>query len=167
MRPNLTTALSYNTTAPSSGGKQYNTKCPAFQRIHPETRNHLPSRTNCFLHILLHFSSGYHNAFLRHSSTPQQVNKLLMGDCLYRELRCNSPWASLFIWAVLQNRREMAVYFWEMVIMQLCSCCTGKAVCYRIGSDCAVKGAYYSTMGRCRCSESNRLIMVVFYSGLK
>uniref|UniRef100_A0A4W5QU67 Transient receptor potential cation channel, subfamily M, member 4a n=1 Tax=Hucho hucho TaxID=62062 RepID=A0A4W5QU67_9TELE len=46
--------------------------------------------------------------------TLKQVNKLLLGDCPYREQRCVYPWASLFIWAVLQNRSEMAVYFWEM-----------------------------------------------------
>uniref|UniRef100_A0A673VPM0 Transient receptor potential cation channel, subfamily M, member 4a n=1 Tax=Salmo trutta TaxID=8032 RepID=A0A673VPM0_SALTR len=46
--------------------------------------------------------------------TLKQVNKLLLGDCLYREQRCVYPWAFLFIWAVLQNRSEMAVYFWEM-----------------------------------------------------
>ncbi|CAB1341379.1 unnamed protein product, partial [Coregonus sp. 'balchen'] len=44
----------------------------------------------------------------------KQVNKLLLGDCSYREQSCLNPWASLFIWAVLQNRSEMAVYFWEM-----------------------------------------------------
>ncbi|XP_028991038.1 transient receptor potential cation channel subfamily M member 4-like [Betta splendens] len=32
----------------------------------------------------------------------------------YRHKRCPSPWASLFIWAALQNRSEMATYFWEM-----------------------------------------------------
>ncbi|XP_029946141.1 transient receptor potential cation channel subfamily M member 4a isoform X2 [Salarias fasciatus] len=42
------------------------------------------------------------------------VNKLLMGECVYRAQRCLSPWAALFIWAVLQNRSEMATYFWEM-----------------------------------------------------
>ncbi|KAK0156322.1 Transient receptor potential cation channel subfamily M member 5 [Merluccius polli] len=56
----------------------------------------------------------------------KQVNKLLLGDCLYRNHRCLSPWASLFIWAVLQNRSEMAVYFWEMasesVLMALSGC---------------------------------------------
>ncbi|XP_023262875.1 transient receptor potential cation channel subfamily M member 4-like isoform X1 [Seriola lalandi dorsalis] len=46
--------------------------------------------------------------------TLKQVNKLLLGECLYRDQRCLSPWAALFIWAVLQNRREMAIYFWEM-----------------------------------------------------
>ncbi|KAM4531646.1 transient receptor potential cation channel subfamily M member 4a [Odontesthes bonariensis] len=44
----------------------------------------------------------------------KQINRLLLGDCIYRAERCLSPWAALFIWAVLQNRREMAVYFWEM-----------------------------------------------------
>ncbi|KAG5832031.1 hypothetical protein ANANG_G00286790 [Anguilla anguilla] len=43
------------------------------------------------------------------------VNKLLIGDCPYRDQRCLSPWASLFIWAILQNRSDMAIYFWEMV----------------------------------------------------
>ncbi|XP_035254062.1 transient receptor potential cation channel subfamily M member 4a isoform X2 [Anguilla anguilla] len=42
------------------------------------------------------------------------VNKLLIGDCPYRDQRCLSPWASLFIWAILQNRSDMAIYFWEM-----------------------------------------------------
>ncbi|XP_069033770.1 transient receptor potential cation channel subfamily M member 4a [Embiotoca jacksoni] len=44
----------------------------------------------------------------------KQVNKLLLGECMYRGQCCLSPWAALFIWAVLQNRSEMAVYFWEM-----------------------------------------------------
>ncbi|XP_034395126.1 transient receptor potential cation channel subfamily M member 4a isoform X2 [Cyclopterus lumpus] len=44
----------------------------------------------------------------------KQVNQMLLGDCMYRDQRCLSPWAALFFWAVLQNRREMAVYFWEM-----------------------------------------------------
>lgn len=48
-------------------------------------------------------------------SHTQQVNKMLQGECVYRGQRCLSPWAALFIWAVLQNRTEMAVYFWEMV----------------------------------------------------
>ncbi|XP_071212718.1 transient receptor potential cation channel subfamily M member 4a isoform X2 [Salvelinus alpinus] len=44
----------------------------------------------------------------------KHMNKLLLEECPYKEQRCLSPWASLFIWAVLQNRSEMAVYFWEM-----------------------------------------------------
>uniref|UniRef100_H3DCK7 Uncharacterized protein n=1 Tax=Tetraodon nigroviridis TaxID=99883 RepID=H3DCK7_TETNG len=43
-----------------------------------------------------------------------------------REKRCFFPWASLFIWAVLQNRSEMASFFWEMagepVLTALCGC---------------------------------------------
>uniref|UniRef100_A0A8C9R667 Transient receptor potential cation channel subfamily M member 4 n=1 Tax=Scleropages formosus TaxID=113540 RepID=A0A8C9R667_SCLFO len=56
----------------------------------------------------------------------KHVNKLLLGECSYRSRRCRSPWVSLFIWAVLQNRPEMAVYFWEMagesVLSALCGC---------------------------------------------
>ncbi|KAM6914072.1 transient receptor potential cation channel subfamily M member 4a [Lycodopsis pacificus] len=44
----------------------------------------------------------------------KQVNKMLLGECMYQDQRCLSPWAALFIWAILQNRHEMAVYFWEM-----------------------------------------------------
>ncbi|KAJ3608430.1 hypothetical protein NHX12_025477 [Muraenolepis orangiensis] len=44
----------------------------------------------------------------------KKATKLLRGDSLYRQKRCLYPWASLFIWAVLQNRSDMAVYFWEM-----------------------------------------------------
>ncbi|XP_041830488.1 transient receptor potential cation channel subfamily M member 4-like [Melanotaenia boesemani] len=44
----------------------------------------------------------------------RRASKLLRGDCTYRARRCLSPWASLFIWAVLQNRSEMATFFWEM-----------------------------------------------------
>ncbi|CAJ1076631.1 transient receptor potential cation channel subfamily M member 4a [Xyrichtys novacula] len=55
---------------------------------------------------------------LDHSTSTRRalkhVNKMLMGECLYRDQRCLSPWAALFIWAVLQNRSEMAIYFWEM-----------------------------------------------------
>ncbi|XP_027137389.1 transient receptor potential cation channel subfamily M member 4a isoform X2 [Larimichthys crocea] len=56
----------------------------------------------------------------------KQVNKMQQEECLYRDQRCLSPWASLFIWAVLQNRSEMAVSFWEMagesVLSALCGC---------------------------------------------
>lgn len=44
----------------------------------------------------------------------KRLSRVLRGDCLYRKERCLSPWASLFIWAVLQNRHEMATLFWEM-----------------------------------------------------
>ncbi|XP_030649769.1 transient receptor potential cation channel subfamily M member 4a [Chanos chanos] len=53
-------------------------------------------------------------------------NMLLKNGDVYRDQKCLSPWASLFIWAVLQNRREMAIYFWEMagesVLSALSSC---------------------------------------------
>lgn len=45
----------------------------------------------------------------------QHVNMLLQTESVYRKQRCMSPWIALFIWAVLQNRREMSIYFWEMV----------------------------------------------------
>uniref|UniRef100_A0A8C3AJV3 Transient receptor potential cation channel subfamily M member 4 n=1 Tax=Cyclopterus lumpus TaxID=8103 RepID=A0A8C3AJV3_CYCLU len=48
------------------------------------------------------------------STSTRKALKMLLGDCMYRDQRCLSPWAALFFWAVLQNRREMAVYFWEM-----------------------------------------------------
>ncbi|KAG7274468.1 hypothetical protein CRUP_001433 [Coryphaenoides rupestris] len=44
----------------------------------------------------------------------KKASKLLRGDSMYRQNRCLYPWASLFIWAILQNHSEMAVYFWEM-----------------------------------------------------
>lgn len=31
------------------------------------------------------------------------------------EERCEHPWRDLFLWAVLQNRQQMANYFWAMV----------------------------------------------------
>ncbi|XP_066499045.1 transient receptor potential cation channel subfamily M member 5-like isoform X2 [Hoplias malabaricus] len=44
----------------------------------------------------------------------KHVNKLQEDDCPYGKLPCAHPWVSLFIWAVLQNRSDMAIYFWEM-----------------------------------------------------
>ncbi|XP_065109447.1 transient receptor potential cation channel subfamily M member 4-like isoform X1 [Paramisgurnus dabryanus] len=40
--------------------------------------------------------------------------EVLQGSCKYREEWCRHAWLSLFIWAVLQNRSEMAIFFWEM-----------------------------------------------------
>uniref|UniRef100_A0A8C2WGJ7 Transient receptor potential cation channel, subfamily M, member 4b, tandem duplicate 1 n=1 Tax=Cyclopterus lumpus TaxID=8103 RepID=A0A8C2WGJ7_CYCLU len=56
---------------------------------------------------------------LRHAS------KLLRGECLYREKRCLFPWASLFVWSVLQNRSEMATFFWEMTGESVLSALSG------------------------------------------
>ncbi|XP_072281848.1 transient receptor potential cation channel subfamily M member 4 isoform X1 [Pyxicephalus adspersus] len=36
------------------------------------------------------------------------------GDQKYYIMKSTSPWIDLFIWAILQNRDEMATYFWEM-----------------------------------------------------
>ncbi|XP_065133327.1 transient receptor potential cation channel subfamily M member 4a isoform X2 [Paramisgurnus dabryanus] len=46
----------------------------------------------------------------------KHVNKMLLEESPppYRKQRCTSPWVALFTWAVLQNRREMSIYFWEM-----------------------------------------------------
>ncbi|XP_031425868.1 transient receptor potential cation channel subfamily M member 4-like [Clupea harengus] len=55
----------------------------------------------------------------------KQVNKLLLGECSYKDQRCLSPWASLFIWAVLQNRSEMAIFFWEMAGESVLSALSG------------------------------------------
>ncbi|XP_061666415.1 transient receptor potential cation channel subfamily M member 4-like [Syngnathoides biaculeatus] len=55
----------------------------------------------------------------------RRASKLLRGDCLYREKRCLFPWASLFIWAVLQNRSEMAIFFWEMAGESVLSALSG------------------------------------------
>ncbi|XP_059180952.1 transient receptor potential cation channel subfamily M member 4-like [Centropristis striata] len=55
----------------------------------------------------------------------RRASKLLRGDCLYRERRCLFPWASLFIWSVLQNRSEMATFFWEMAGESVLSALSG------------------------------------------
>uniref|UniRef100_A0A8C4FB24 Transient receptor potential cation channel subfamily M member 4 n=1 Tax=Dicentrarchus labrax TaxID=13489 RepID=A0A8C4FB24_DICLA len=39
--------------------------------------------------------------------------------------RCLYPWASLFIWAVLQNRSDMATFFWEMAGESVLSALSG------------------------------------------
>ncbi|KAJ0060250.1 hypothetical protein NL108_004105, partial [Boleophthalmus pectinirostris] len=53
------------------------------------------------------------------------VSKILRGECLYREKRCLFPWASLFVWAVLQNRDEMATLFWELAGESVLSALSG------------------------------------------
>ncbi|XP_056286247.1 transient receptor potential cation channel subfamily M member 4-like [Pseudoliparis swirei] len=55
----------------------------------------------------------------------RRASKLLRGDCLYREKRCLFPWASLFVWSVLQNRSEMAIFFWEMTGESVLSALSG------------------------------------------
>ncbi|GAA6067839.1 transient receptor potential cation channel subfamily M member 4a, partial [Tachysurus ichikawai] len=58
--------------------------------------------------------------------TVKHVNKILQGDCAYRHRQVAFPWSSLFIWAVLQNRSEMSIFFWEMAgesVMSALSAC--------------------------------------------
>ncbi|XP_020779831.2 transient receptor potential cation channel subfamily M member 4-like [Boleophthalmus pectinirostris] len=55
----------------------------------------------------------------------KSVSKILRGECLYREKRCLFPWASLFVWAVLQNRDEMATLFWELAGESVLSALSG------------------------------------------
>ncbi|KAJ0015913.1 hypothetical protein NQD34_014203 [Periophthalmus magnuspinnatus] len=55
----------------------------------------------------------------------KRISKILHGECLYRDKRCLFPWASLFIWAVLQNRHEMATLFWEMAAESVLSALSG------------------------------------------
>ncbi|XP_060883276.1 transient receptor potential cation channel subfamily M member 4a [Labrus mixtus] len=64
-----------------------------------------------------------HNTSTRRAM--KHVNKMLLGECLYRDRRCLTPWSALFIWAVLQNRSEMAVYFWEMAGESVLSALSG------------------------------------------
>ncbi|XP_043109466.1 transient receptor potential cation channel subfamily M member 4-like [Puntigrus tetrazona] len=44
----------------------------------------------------------------------KKVCKVLKEDCFYRQNMCKHPWLCLFLWAVLQNRGEMAIFCWEM-----------------------------------------------------
>ncbi|XP_033974832.1 LOW QUALITY PROTEIN: transient receptor potential cation channel subfamily M member 4-like [Trematomus bernacchii] len=55
----------------------------------------------------------------------RRASKVLRGECLYREKRCLFPWASLFIWSVLQNRSEMSTFFWEMAGESVLSALSG------------------------------------------
>nr|XP_020461959.1 transient receptor potential cation channel subfamily M member 4-like [Monopterus albus] len=58
-------------------------------------------------------------------SALRQASKLLRGDRSYRKEPCLFPWHSLFIWAVLQNRSEMATFFWEMAGESVLSALSG------------------------------------------
>ncbi|XP_063337917.1 transient receptor potential cation channel subfamily M member 4-like [Pelmatolapia mariae] len=57
--------------------------------------------------LSLEFTSSKRTAMKR-------ASKILRGHSVYQQQRCPHPWASLFLWAVLQNRSEMALFFWEM-----------------------------------------------------
>uniref|UniRef100_A0A8C2HGK9 Transient receptor potential cation channel, subfamily M, member 4a n=1 Tax=Cyprinus carpio TaxID=7962 RepID=A0A8C2HGK9_CYPCA len=43
-----------------------------------------------------------------------KVPDLTLEECPYRQVMCKHPWLCLFLWAVLQNRGEMAIFCWEM-----------------------------------------------------
>ncbi|XP_076843959.1 transient receptor potential cation channel subfamily M member 4-like [Brachyhypopomus gauderio] len=55
----------------------------------------------------------------------KRLTRVLKEEIGYRNKKCPHPWAALFIWAVLQNRREMAIYFWEMTTESVLSALTG------------------------------------------
>uniref|UniRef100_A0A673AJU4 Transient receptor potential cation channel subfamily M member 4-like n=1 Tax=Sphaeramia orbicularis TaxID=375764 RepID=A0A673AJU4_9TELE len=56
-------------------------------------------------------------------SSRRRAIKVLLSSVTLR--RCLYPWASLFIWAVLQNRNEMATFFWEMAAESVLSALSG------------------------------------------
>ncbi|KAL0984530.1 hypothetical protein UPYG_G00142760 [Umbra pygmaea] len=60
-----------------------------------------------------------------HRKAFKLATKCLQGDCEYRSKRCDFPWASLFLWAVLQNRSNMAIFFWEMASESVLSALSG------------------------------------------
>ncbi|XP_053546772.1 transient receptor potential cation channel subfamily M member 4 [Bombina bombina] len=64
------------------------------------------------------------------SNKSQQHNSQ---DNKYENKKSTSPWIDLFIWAILQNRDEMAAYFWEMgsdaVSSALAACKILKELC--------------------------------------
>ncbi|XP_061563830.1 transient receptor potential cation channel subfamily M member 4-like [Cololabis saira] len=67
---------------------------------------------------------GLHNISSKRRAL-KRASKLLCGECVYRDRRCVYPWTSLFIWAVLQNRSEMAIFFWEMAGESVLSALSG------------------------------------------
>ncbi|XP_066520760.1 transient receptor potential cation channel subfamily M member 4-like [Hoplias malabaricus] len=74
--------------------------------------------------------------------TMKKLTLILNTAVSYRQRRCPCPWASLFIWAVLQNRSEMAVYFWEMttesVLSALSACKLLRELC-KLESETEIK----------------------------
>ncbi|XP_016096270.1 transient receptor potential cation channel subfamily M member 4-like isoform X2 [Sinocyclocheilus grahami] len=44
----------------------------------------------------------------------KKVCAVLKEDCTHRKVMCKHPWLCLFLWAVLQNHSEMAIFCWEM-----------------------------------------------------
>ncbi|XP_074132097.1 transient receptor potential cation channel subfamily M member 5 [Sminthopsis crassicaudata] len=59
----------------------------------------------------------YHDSGLAGRKRPDKVNTKRLGGpkwALDLTQRSSAPWRDLFLWAVLQNRHEMANYFWAM-----------------------------------------------------
>ncbi|XP_040183510.1 transient receptor potential cation channel subfamily M member 4 [Rana temporaria] len=56
-----------------------------------------------------HVLGNVKNSVNRRNTTNQ-----FSGEQKYYSMKSTSPWIDLFIWAILQNRDEMATYFWEM-----------------------------------------------------
>ncbi|KAF4085373.1 hypothetical protein AMELA_G00117490 [Ameiurus melas] len=74
--------------------------------------------------------------------TIKKLSTILQKDANYRKCRCIHPWASLFIWAVLQNRSEMAIYFWEMTsesVLSALSACKLLRVLSRLETETEMK----------------------------
>ncbi|KAK3560120.1 hypothetical protein QTP86_033872 [Hemibagrus guttatus] len=72
----------------------------------------------------------------------KKMSTTLHREATYRTIRCAHPWASLFIWAVLQNRSEMAVYFWEMTsesVLSALSACKLLRVLSRLETETETK----------------------------
>lgn len=53
------------------------------------------------------------------------------------EERCEYPWRDLFLWAVLQNRQQMANYFWAMV--SLCQLLLSAHLLHAVSECCVVQ----------------------------
>ncbi|XP_056397666.1 transient receptor potential cation channel subfamily M member 4-like [Hyla sarda] len=61
-----------------------------------------------------HVLGNTKGSFYRKNSAVCSNAKYIPIDQSYETKKSTSPWMDLFIWAILQNRDEMATYFWEM-----------------------------------------------------
>ncbi|XP_063798505.1 transient receptor potential cation channel subfamily M member 4 [Pseudophryne corroboree] len=61
-----------------------------------------------YTHVLGNVKGSVHR---RHSSNKGYPT---CEDQKYENKKSTTPWIDLFIWAILQNRKDMATYFWEM-----------------------------------------------------
>ncbi|KAM4651905.1 transient receptor potential cation channel subfamily M member 4 isoform 2-T2 [Discoglossus pictus] len=65
--------------------------------------------TPFYTHILGNIKSS-----ISRRNTNNKTQQANAADQKYESKKSTSPWIDLFIWAILQNRDEMATYFWEM-----------------------------------------------------